>query len=386
VIVLVAELAGPGGGRGGRRLARSSGSAGLVRSARSVRLAITVLATSVPLVYYAILDRTDSSWQLAQVASRGSASLLRIALALAPLALPAALAYRRRPRTFVAAATRVWPFAALGVFLLSETRLGGTPLHAFAAISVPLAVLAVGALHALGSSPGGSGTLRALGSSPGGSGALRALGSSPGGSGALRALGSSPGGERPLGRGSSARVWVRVRVGGRGPLLAVLAVAVLTIPATAYELRSAARLVSPTAGDANFVTRDERAALAFLARDREPGGVLTRFYLGTVVPAETGRRSFVGNCYWSTPDCSGRAQAAAELLEGSLTPRAARALVRSSGARFVLSDCATRANLAGLLGPTVRAVHQFGCAGVYQVVDPHGGDRDAGRVPSAGGG
>jgi len=278
--------------------------------ARRVALpAMTVVATAVPLAYYAVLDRADSSWRLGQLASRGTASLSRVALELAPLALASALAYRRRPRTFIDAATRTWPLAALGVFLLSETRFGETPLHAFAAISVPLAVLALE------------------------------------GAGGRRSLGGSL----------------------RGLILGALAVAALTIPAGAYELSSAAKLATPTAGDPNFITRDESAALAFLARERRPGGVLTRFYLGTVVPAETGRRTFVGNCYWSQPDCSGRARITEELLQGSLSPRAARRLVRSSGARFVLSDCDTRADLLELLGPIVGSVHRFGCAAVYVI-------------------
>lgn len=276
--------------------------------------AITVIATGLPLVYYAILDRTDRSWNLAQAASHGTASLPRIALALAPLAVPAALAYRRRPESFLAAATRAWPLAALGVFLLSETRFGGTPMHAFAAISVPLAILAVD--------------------------------------------------------GAS----VRTRVTRRRArlVIAALGVAAVTIPATVYELHAAAELVRPTAGDANFITPDERAALAFLARDRAPGGVITRFYLGTIVPAATGRRTFVGNCYWSQPDCAGRARSSEALLAGSLAALAARALVRSSGARFVLADCDTRANLVRLLGPIVRVAHRFGCAGVYEVEEPRG--------------
>jgi hypothetical protein len=281
---------------------------------RSPALAVaTVIGTAVPLVYYAILDRADISWRLAQLASHGSWSLPRVALALAPLALPALLAYRGRPTTFLAAATRAWPVAAVVVFLVSETRFGGTPQHAFASISVPLAILAVAGVQALG------------------------------------------------------RRLRTPAVRSRLVLAAGFAVAALTVPAAAHELSDAAGLARPAAGDANFITRDERAALAFLARDRRPGGVLTRFYLGTIVPAETGRRTFVGNCYWSLPDCAARAGATERLLQGSLGPRAARALVRSSGARFVLADCGTRARLVELLGPIVRSVHRFGCAGVYVI-------------------
>jgi hypothetical protein len=312
------------------RGARPSPAAGQLRGvaasggAPPLRLPVgTVIATALPLGYYAILDRADLSWRLAQQASRGSSSLSRIALELAPLALPAVLAYRGRPRSFLAAATRSWPLVALGVFLLSETPLGGTPLHAFAAISVPLAILAV--------------------------------------------------------EGVSAVKWRLDAVGLRSrKLLAALTVAAITLPATAHELSSAAKLVEPTAGDPNFITRGEHAALSFLARDRQAGGVLTRFYLGTVVPAETGRRTFVGNCYWSQPGCSGRARMTEQLLTGSLAPGPARAFVRSSDARFVLADCASRANLVELLGSLVQSVHRFGCASVYVLWHT---DRPCGSTP-----
>ncbi|MDQ6806770.1 MAG: hypothetical protein M3065_17830 [Actinomycetota bacterium] len=279
--------------------------------------ATTVIGTAIPLLYYAILDRVDVSWRLAQIASRGTASLPDIALALAPLAVPALLAYRRRPTTVIAAATRAWPPAALAVFLLSETQFGGTPLHAFAASSVPLSVLAVEGISVVG-------------------------------------LAS------PTRRRSRA-------LRGQRALVASLAVAAATLPATLHELQAAEKLARPTPEDANFIAGPEREALRYLAGDRQSGGVITRFYLGTIVPAQTGRRTFVGNCYWSQPNCPQRAEITAQLFQGSLAPRVARAFVVSSHARFVLSDCQTRANMVRLLGPIIRSVHRFGCASVYAV-------------------
>jgi hypothetical protein len=41
--------------------------------------------------------------------------------------------------------------------------------------------------------------------------------------------------------------------------------------------------------------------------------------------------------------------------------------VRTSGARFLLADCTTRADMRKLLGPLIRSVHGFGCAAVYEV-------------------
>jgi hypothetical protein len=41
--------------------------------------------------------------------------------------------------------------------------------------------------------------------------------------------------------------------------------------------------------------------------------------------------------------------------------------VQSSGARFVLADCTTKADIRTLLGPLIRSTHGFGCATVYEV-------------------
>jgi hypothetical protein len=41
--------------------------------------------------------------------------------------------------------------------------------------------------------------------------------------------------------------------------------------------------------------------------------------------------------------------------------------VRASGARFLLADCTTRADMRKLLGPLIRSAHGFGCAAVYEV-------------------
>lgn len=275
---------------------------------RAVLPAVTVIVTAIPLLYYAILGQADLSWHLARGASKHSFSLWTIVLALAPLALPAAFAYRGRPPSFLAAATRSWPVAALGVYLISATGLSATPLHAFEGITIPLAVLAVQAAR----------------------------------------------------RGA----WRRLP---RARMLAWAAVVVATVPATLYELSSARGLVAPASGNANFITAGERDALSYLSRSTAPGGVITRFYLGSLVPGASGRRTFVGDCLWSQPHCTARAKATQKLLDGSLSPLAARSLVLRSGARFVLADCQSAAKLARLLAPITDAVHRFGCASVYTV-------------------
>ncbi len=278
---------------------------------RRLLAAVTVIATAVPLVYYVALGKADISWDLARLASKHSFSFFSIVLAMAPLAVVAGLGYRGRSHSFIDLATRIWPLAALVVYLLSATGLSATPLHAFEGITVPLAVLAVRGVQRVG--------------------------------------------------------WRRVP---RRRLIGALVVAAATIPTTAYELSIANQFIAPTPGNANFITTGERQALAYLNHDKATGGVLTRFYLGAVVPARTGRRTFVGNCLWSEPLCISRAQTVQALFDGTLSSPAARQFVRQTGARFVLTDCQTNTDLTRTLGRLITSVERFGCADVYELDAP----------------
>jgi len=270
--------------------------------------AATVIGTGVALLYYAILGKADVNWKLAQIASKHSFPFTGILIAVLPLLLPALVAYRTRPVTFLAAATRVWPLVAFGIFLLSGTSLGATPLHSFQGITLPLGVLAVEGLQLLG--------------------------------------------------------WRRLRY---RVLIGAVAIGLFTIPTTVEELKIAHELSAPTPGNANFIRPQENSALNYLASSKEPGSVLTRSYLGAAVPGRTGRKTYVGDCLWSEPNCLGLTNHAQALFSGSLSPSAARKFVISSGARYVLADCSTTANMRKLLGPVIRSTHSFGCAAVYEV-------------------
>jgi hypothetical protein len=127
---------------------------------------------------------------------------------------------------------------------------------------------------------------------------------------------------------------------------------------------------SPTPGNANFISHDMRRALDSLAADPQPGGVLTRGYLGVIVPAETGRHTYVGGCQWSQPHCAARVVAVRNLFAGTLTGPAAEAFVLGTGARFVLSGCDWGPKVDHVLAPITRSVQRFGCVTVYEVVKP----------------
>jgi hypothetical protein len=156
----------------------------------------------------------------------------------------------------------------------------------------------------------------------------------------------------------------------RARLVAACVIALGVIPANAYALATAHTYVDPAGGNANFITHDEHAALHYLAKNPDPGGVLTQFYLGEAVPGATGRRTNVGNCLWSEPSCMPRSAAADALFRGQDTQAQARALVRQSGARFLLASCMPHADLAHTLGELIVSTSRFGCATVYELAVP----------------
>jgi hypothetical protein len=284
------------------------------RTAQWRRLALPVLTvalTGLPLLYYLLLGHLDLSWKLARVQSKHAFPFTAIAIGIAPLALVALLGYRGRCESMLELLLRVWGPVAIVIYVFSATGLSATPLHAFDGITIPLAVLAVKGV-----------TRTSLGALP------------------------------------------------RARLVAAGAIAVGIVPANAYALATAHTYVDPAGGNANFITHDEHAALRYLARNPDPGGVLTQFYLGEAVPGATGRRTFVGNCLWSEPNCMPRSEAADALFRGQDTQAQAQALVRQSGARFLLASCAPHADLARRLGGLVVSTTHFGCAAVYELEPP----------------
>ncbi len=291
----------------------------LVLLARRERVAVAALVlavaiTALPLGYFALLVHFDAVWRREREVALSTYPVWLVVKAFVLLVLPALLAYRVRAASFLALTARVWPFAVVAIFALSEWQ-GSGSTHALLGATVPLSVLAVEGVR--------SASWQAV----------------------------------------SRRV---PRPAASLPALAVVAIAVLTIPGTIYMLKYAQRSVKPRLGNANFIAPGESAALSYLAHDRQPGGVLTRFYLGMVVPAQTGRQTYTGNCYWSEPSCRYRSVSVEELLAGKLSSAQARSFVQRSGARFVLGDCRAM-NLTATLEPIVGAVHRFSCATVYVI-------------------
>jgi len=116
------------------------------------QLLLVGTAICLPAAYYALLERTDDAWELAGRVNAAGSQITwswpwwAVVLTLAPLALPAALAYRLPARSWQALAVRIWPLAALAIYL---APVGTFPYHAFQGMTIPLAVLAVEGVRSL---------------------------------------------------------------------------------------------------------------------------------------------------------------------------------------------------------------------------------------------
>jgi hypothetical protein len=282
--------------------------------AMHLRLAVaTAAATAIPLVYYSILSHTNPAWILSGKVNSGVLPWPPILVSLTPLALVTVLACRYRARSFNDVAVRVWPAAALAIYcLIALAHVGTFSTHALQGLSIPFAVLLV-----------------------------------------------IVGQHVPIPRATAFRTGMIV-------IATAIVVILLVVPSGWQELNSARALGNPQFGtvEPTFITANEQHAFLYLKENQLPGAVLAPIELGVAVPAETGRRTWVGILSW-TPDYQNRVFAASNLFAGRLSPAAARQLVEDSGTRFLLSDCQHDTNLAPALGALLQSRQYFGCVTVY---------------------
>ena len=275
---------------------------------------VLLASTAVPLVYYETLSRVDWTWAVADRANQNLPPYLpwqAILISLAPLGLLAVFAGRPSEINFHQLALRLWPLIGLAQYAaIYFGHVGTFPLHSLDGLSIPLAVLAVV-------------------------------------------------GARRLGAGWGRRTKL---------IVALAALLALIVPSAVQELHGTWGVdsIGILGAQPALITPDEFRALHYLKDDPTPGGVLTPFYLGQTIPAETNRQTWLGALSW-TPNFFARFGATGQLFSGSLPPDAAIRFVKSSGARFLLADCGSHADLSGALAPIVRSVHHFGCATVYEV-------------------
>jgi hypothetical protein len=270
------------------------------------RLSATSLFTALPLAYYAALGQFDPVWRSGQAASQQSWPLGMVLPPLIPLLVLGLPAYRLPARGFIGLTARAWPLGALVVWSVNQTSLGAWSIYAWVGITVPLAILAV----------------------------------------------------------EGTQLWGLARV-PHHRWLAALAIALLTLPGAYLMLKKGKHETAPGPSHQNLITRSESRAMAYLAADRHPGSVLSPWPTGDAVPAETGRHTYVGDNRWSIRYTAHDA-GAWNLVHGWLDRRKARALVRSSRARFILAPCGSK-NLHRDLGGMIESTRQFGCLTVYRV-------------------
>lgn len=158
------------------------------------------------------------------------------------------------------------------------------------------------------------------------------------------------------------RGWDRL---GAPALVAAAALAAMTIPGAAYVARELDRAADSPVQQL-WLADGEADALRHV-RERSPaGGVLAPFPLATAVPSQTGHAVWLGHLSW-TPDFGERALEADALFTGRMAPAPARAFVRDTGARVLVSDCRGRVDLLPVLSPMVARVRRYGCAAVYEL-------------------
>ena len=292
---------------------------GVQRIKPSLTLALPVIAAILPMAWFWHLSRSDPAWKLVQKANAEldnplwSFPLWAVALALLPLALSVAFAYRARGNDWQGIAVRVWPVAVLLVYL---APVGTFQFHAVQGLCIPVAMLAV--------------------------------------QGATK--------YRPTGLPAPRAIVV-------APL-----VALLVAPGLIYRADGIRQSVDR--GDQVWwLKAGDSKALDFLQSNPVQGGVLTDSSFGSLVPAFTGREVYAGNFSW-TPNYTAKSFLADGLLSGQslagkLTPAQAQTFLRSTGVRFVLRPCGNRglshAELEQLIGPMVKQSLQFGCANVFVI-------------------
>jgi hypothetical protein len=280
------------------------------------RVVLVCSITGLPAIYYAVIAATDSSWRLAGKANAAGAQplwswpLWAVVLSLAPLALPALIAFKDRSGNWQQLAVRAWPIAVLVVYF---QPFGTFPYHALQGLTLPLSVLSVQAFTT----------------------------------------------HRPK--------WLCQPQ----PWLIVVTLFLLIVPGTVHKVNLVRESIHKVSYP-YYLFSGEQQALRFLESDARPGGVLADSYGGLLIPPFSGREAYLGPFSW-TPNWQTKANQSGRFFAGQMAPTEAKAFVQSSGARFVFQECAGRVqpprSLSSELDGLIAQVHSFGCARVY-VIEP----------------
>jgi hypothetical protein len=276
-----------------------------------LKLLVCLAGAALPLAGYFALAHLDAAWRVAEAGGNISKPPFpEFLAALGPLLVVAIAGVKRPGAEIQERALLLWPVASLlGYFVLAPSSSAG---HALAGIAIPLAVLAARGV-----------------------------------SRAVRRLNAS-----------------NLHHAHRSIVATGALVLVLTVPGAVHVAHS----LLGTIGDGRsgqVMSQSDRAALRFLAGRPGTGGVLAPEPLSALVPAFTGKPTWVGHPLW-TPDFARRGATAQAIAEDRLPAAAARRAVLMSGATYVLMGCGSP-NLTRLLAPIVSRAARFGCDEVYVV-------------------
>jgi hypothetical protein len=274
---------------------------------RQLTLVAPALFTAAPLIYYAVLARADSGWKQAERASAAAFTHpgpLRVAVALLVPVVLIAPGYGGAASNRAERVLRLWPAAIALVYVLSPAG----SYHALGGLSIPASVLIV--------------------------------------------------------RGWP---WLRARLPDRRAAVAAGAVVALAVGAASVATLRRVTGIGTGGQTAAEIPRPDAQALEFIAREPQPGGVLTTATLAAWTPGITDRATWVGHPIW-TPAYQLRATLVELLFSGAgdHKPADELAFVRSTGTRFVLEPCGSAARLGVALTPAGFSATRIGCATVYR--------------------
>lgn len=170
------------------------------------------------------------------------------------------------------------------------------------------------------------------------------------------------------------RGWQRrsARVPAPAPVAAVLATAAVlavTVPALVRNADGVSNDLAPTAAGRAVeqelrLTADQASAERYLSADQRRGGVLAPWFLSMSVPAMTGRTVFAGHPQWQPHQ---NVPLTGEFFAVGTPGAVRRAILRGSGATFVLADCGAPPRLEAELAPLAPLVRRFGCVTLYAI-------------------
>jgi len=286
--------------------------------------ASATLAGAIPLVYYALLGRLDSTFIESErnlMMLTGAERWWLILLAVLPLLVPALLVARMKVPSVAGLTARIWPAMAIcQALMLGGFNIASSPSHALRGVAIPLAVLAV---------TGTSNLLR---------------------------------GYHHL-----------TRVAAAGLAISMFAV-VGTVSAERKELTTVFGSGVPSVLANYFIDQDELDAYQWIADSPVKGGVLgDRTGLGAMVPWRTGRKVWVGHVSWTPKSlsrylASDAVLAAAPCCSKELVLMPAGRFIQATGARFVMVPCWAKLDMImKQLDGAVDSIHRFGCQKVIQI-------------------